>query len=354
MDAVSSASDIVKQAAKFGHKAVAITDHGVVQAFPDAQSAGKKHGIKIIYGVEGYLVDNGTPMVINGEEGDLDGEFVVFDLETTGFSSKNDKIIEIGAVKIKNGEIIDRFSEFVNPERMIPAEIIDLTGITDDMVKDAEKIEIILPKFMEFTGDATMVAHNAAFDISFIKKNLKDLGKTFKNQVMDTVPLARFLYPELKRVKLNTVAKHLGVSLENHHRAVDDAKATADILVISFKKLKEELEINTLKELNKEFLENVDVKKQPLHHIIILAKNQKGLKNLYKIVSDAHLKYFFRKPRIPKTLLTEMREGLIIGSACEGGQLYKSVLEGKTGEELKEVANFYDYFEIQPIGNNVI
>lgn len=352
MDAVSSASDIVKQAAKFGHKAVAITDHGVVQAFPDAQSAGKKHGIKIIYGVEGYLVDNGTPMVINGEEGDLDGEFVVFDLETTGFSSKNDKIIEIGAVKIKNGEIIDRFSEFVNPERMIPAEIIDLTGITDDMVKDAEKIETILPKFMEFTGDATMVAHNAAFDISFIKKNLKDLGKTFKNQVMDTVPLARFLYPELKRVKLNTVAKHLGVSLENHHRAVDDAKATADILVISFKKLKEELEINTLKELNKEFLENVDVKKQPLHHIIILAKNQKGLKNLYKIVSDAHLKYFFRKPRIPKTLLTEMREGLIIGSACEGGQLYKSVLEGKTGEELKEVADFYDYFEIQPIGNN--
>lgn len=352
MDAVSSVGDIVKQAAKFGHKAIAITDHGVVQAFPDAQSAGKKNGIKILYGVEGYLVDNGTPMVINGEEGSLDGEFVVFDLETTGFSSKNDKIIEIGAVKIKDGEIIDRFSEFVNPERMIPAKIIELTGITDDMVNDSETIDIILPRFMEFVGNSTMVAHNAPFDISFIKKNLKDLGKGFNNQVMDTVPLARFLYPELKRVKLNTVAKYLGVSLENHHRAVDDAKATADILVISFKKLKEELEITTLKELNKEFLENVDIKKQPLHHIIILAKNQKGLKNLYKIVSDAHLKHFFRKPRIPKTLLTEMRDGLIIGSACEGGQLYKSVLEGKTGEELKEVADYYDYFEIQPIANN--
>lgn len=352
MDAVSSVSDLVKQAAKFGHKAVAITDHGVVQAFPDAQSAGKKNGIKILYGVEGYLVDNGTPMVINGEDGSLDGEFVVFDLETTGFSSKNDKIIEIGAVKIKDGEIIDRFSEFVNPEKMIPAKIIELTGITDDMVKDSKTIDVVLPKFMEFVGNSTMVAHNAPFDISFIKKNLKDLGEGFNNQVMDTVPLARFLYPELKRVKLNTVAKYLGVSLENHHRAVDDAKATADILLISFKKLKEELEITTLKELNKEFLENVDIKKQPLHHIIILAKNQKGLKNLYKIVSDAHLKHFFRKPRIPKTLLTEMREGLIIGSACEGGQLYKSVLEGKTGEELKEVADYYDYFEIQPIANN--
>ncbi|MGL5615710.1 MAG: PolC-type DNA polymerase III [Sarcina sp.] len=352
MDAVSSVGDIVKQAAKFGHEAVAITDHGVVQAFPDAQSAGKKNGIKILYGVEGYLVDNGTPMVINGEEGDLNGEFVVFDLETTGFSSKNDKIIEIGAVKIKNGEVIDRFSEFVNPGRMIPAAIIDLTGITDDMVRDAGKIEEILPKFMEFNGNSTMVAHNAAFDISFIKKNLKDLGKTFNNQVMDTVALARFLYPELKRVKLNTVAKYLGVSLENHHRAVDDAKATAEILMISFKKLKEELEITTLRELNKEFLQNVDIKKQPLHHIIILAKNQKGLKNLYKIVSDAHLKHYFRKPRIPKTLLTEMRDGLIIGSACEGGQLYKAVLEGKTGSELKEIADYYDYFEIQPIANN--
>ena len=352
MDAVCSANNIVAKAAKFGHKAIAITDHGVVQAFPDAQSAGKKNGVKILYGVEGYLVDNGTPVVSNGDEGDLDGEFVVFDIETTGFSNKNDKIIEIGAVKLKDGEVVDRFSRFVNPQRTIPAVIIELTGITDEMVKDEQLIEDVLPEFMEFVGDATLVAHNAAFDIGFIKKNLRDLGKELPNQVMDTVPLARFLYPELKRVKLNIVAKHLGVSLENHHRAVDDAKATADILMVCFKKIKEELEIFDLKTLNKEFLANVDIKKQPMSHVIILAKTQAGLKNLYKIVSKAHLEYFFRKPRIPKTLLSDMRDGLIIGSACEAGEVYKAVLEGKTTDELKEVAEFYDYLEIQPVANN--
>lgn len=352
MDAVSSASDIVARAAKFGHKAVAITDHGVVQAFPDAQSAGKKHGIKILYGLEGYLVDNGTPIVTGGDEGTLDDEFVVFDLETTGFSSKNDKIIEFGAVKIKDGEIIDRFSKFVDPKRSLPAVIIELTGITDEMVRGQETIETVLPEFMEFAGDATLVAHNANFDISFIKKNLRDKGIELKNQVLDTVPLTRFLYPELKRVKLNTVAKHLGISLENHHRAVDDAKATADILMVCFKKLKEELEVFDLKKLNEEFLANVDIKKQNTNHVIILAKTQEGLKNLYKIVSKAHLEYFFRRARIPKTLLSEMREGLIIGSACEGGEVYKAVLEGKNMDELKEVAAFYDYLEIQPIKNN--
>ena len=352
MDAMNSVKDLVERAAKFGHKAIAITDHGVVQAFPDAQSAGKKHGVKILYGVEGYLVDNGTPIVINGDEGNLDAEFVVFDLETTGFSSKNDKIIEIGAVKIKDGEVIDRFSSFVNPQRHLPAVIIELTKITDEMLVGEDVIENILPKFMEFVGDATMVAHNAPFDVSFIKKNLRDMGKEFSNQVLDTVPLARFLYSELKRVKLNTVAKYLGVSLENHHRAVDDAKATAEILLICFKKLKEEMEIEDLKTLNTQFLENVDIKKQPMNHIVILAKTQAGIKNLYKIISAAHLEHFARKPRIPKTLLAQMREGLIIGSACEGGELYKAVLEGKTTEELKEIAEFYDYLEIQPVLNN--
>ena len=352
MDAVTSVKDLVARAAKFGHKAMAVTDHGVVQAFPDAQIAGKKHGVKILYGVEGYLVDNGTPVVINGDEGRLDGEFVVFDLETTGFSSKNDKIIEIGAVKIKDGEIIDKFSAFVNPQRKLPAVIIELTQITDEMLADADIIENVLPKFMEFVGNSTMVAHNAPFDVSFIKKNLRDFGKEFSNQVLDTVPLARFLYPELKRVKLNNVAKHLGVSLENHHRAVDDAKATADILLVCFKKLKEELDVHDLKTLNVQFLENVDIKKQPTSHIIILAKTQAGIKNLYKIVSAAHLEHFARRPRIPKTLLSEFREGLIIGSACEGGEVYKAVLEGKTIDELKEIAEFYDYLEIQPIQNN--
>ncbi|MGL4991101.1 MAG: PolC-type DNA polymerase III [Sarcina sp.] len=352
MDAITSVKDIVARAAKFGHKAVAITDHGVVQAFPDAQSAGKKHGVKILYGVEGYLVDNGTPVVINGDNGSLNDEFVVFDIETTGFSSKNDKIIEIGAVKIKNGEVIDKFSCFVNPKRTLPAIIIELTGITDEMLIDADSIDNVILKFMEFVGNATMVAHNAAFDVSFIKKNLRDLNKGFNNQVLDTVALARFLYPELKKVKLNIVAKHLGISLENHHRAVDDAKATAEILQVCFKKLEEEMDILDLKTLNEKYLEMVDIKKQPTNHVIILAKTQEGLKNLYKIISKAHLEHFFRKPRIPKTLLQEMREGLIIGSACEGGEIYKAVVEGKTDDELRTLAEFYDYLEIQPIMNN--
>lgn len=352
MDAITSASKIVERAAKFGHKAVAITDHGVVQAFPDAQIAAKKNNIKVIYGVEGYLADNGTPIVLNGNEESFDDEYVVFDLETTGFSSKNDKIIEIGAVKLKGGEIVDSFSSFVDPEMMIPYKITELTSITQNMVDGKPKISEVLPKFIEFVGDAVLVAHNAAFDVGFIKKNLADMGMELKNPVMDTVPLARYLYPELKKVKLNQVANHLGISLDNHHRAVDDAKATADILVFSFKKMKEEMDIHDVKSLNEKYLSNIDVRKLPLHHIIILAKNQIGIKNLYKLVSMAHLDYFARRPRLPKSLISEYREGLIIGSACEAGQVFKSVLEGKSQEELKEIASFYDYLEIQPIQNN--
>ncbi|AOY54461.1 PolC-type DNA polymerase III [Clostridium perfringens] len=352
MDAVTAASKIVERAAKFGHKAVAITDHGVVQAFPDAQIAAKKNNIKVIYGVEGYLADNGTPIVINGHEESFDDEYVVFDIETTGFSSKNDKIIEIGAVKLKDGEIVDSFSTFVDPKVNIPYKITELTSITQNMVNGQPTIDEVLPKFMEFVGNSVLVAHNAAFDVGFIKKNLMDMGKTLNNPVMDTVPLARYLYPDLKKVKLNLVAKHLGISLENHHRAVDDAKATAEILKFSFKKMKEEMDIHDVKTLNEKYLSNIDVKKLPLHHIIILAKNQTGIKNLYKLVSMAHLDYFARRPRLPKSIITEYREGLIIGSACEAGQLYKAVLEGKTDGELKEIASFYDYLEIQPIQNN--
>ena len=352
MDAVTSASKIVERAAKFGHKAVAITDHGVVQAFPDAQMAAKKNNIKVIYGVEGYLADNGTPIVINDNGESFDDEYVVFDIETTGFSSKNDKIIEIGAVKLKNGEIVDTFSTFVDPKVNIPYKITELTSITQNMVNGEPTIEEVLPKFMDFVGDSVLVAHNASFDVGFIKKNLRDMGKTLKNPVMDTVPLARYLYPDLKKVKLNLVAKHLGISLENHHRAVDDAKATAEILVFSFKKMKEDMEIYDVKALNEKYLSNIDVRKLPLHHIIILAKNQVGIKNLYKLVSMAHLDYFARRPRLPKSLIAQYREGLIIGSACEAGQLYRAVLDGKTEGELKEIASFYDYFEIQPIENN--
>ena len=352
MDGVTPVSKIVERAAKWGHPAIAITDHGGVQAFPDAQIAAKKNKIKVLYGVEGYLVDDGVPLALNEKGQNLNDTYVVFDLETTGFSSKNDKIIEIGAVKIKNGEIIGNFSEFVNPKRPIPYKIIELTGINDDMVRNAETIEEILPKFLEFIGDSVVVAHNASFDCSFISKNCNDLGLTFEPTIVDTVPLCRFLYPELKSVKLNIVAKHLGVKLESHHRAVDDAKATGDILLECIKKAKEEMQIDTLAELNKIFLEKVDIKKLPTYHIIILAKTQAGIRNLYKLVSEAHIDNFFRRPRTKKSRLMEMREGLIIGGACEAGEIYRAIIGGKSDEEVKDIMRFYDYAEIQPIGNN--
>ncbi|WP_419469226.1 PolC-type DNA polymerase III [Clostridium botulinum] len=351
MDGMSSAKSLIERAAKWGHPAVAITDHGVVQAYPDAMDAAKKYNIKIIYGVEAYLVNDGVPIVTNVREQTINDTFVVFDLETTGFSSAYDKIIEIGAVKIKNGNIIDSFSTFVNPEIKVPYNITELTSITNDDVKNADTIDSILPKFIEFCGDSVLVAHNANFDMSFIRKNCNDLNIDINYTVMDTVPLAKFLFPELKRYKLNTIAKHLGVSLENHHRAVDDAKATGDILLCCFKLL-DDMKITSLDSLNKEFLGNIDVKKLPTYHLIILAKNQVGLKNLYKLISYSNLDYFFRKPRMPKSLIEQYKEGLIIGSACEAGEVYKAVLEGKSQEELKQMIKFYNYLEIQPIMNN--
>ncbi|SNV75897.1 DNA polymerase III PolC [Clostridium cochlearium] len=259
MDGMNSAESLVKRAAKWGHKAVAITDHGVVQAYPEAMEAAKKYNIKIIYGVEGYLVDDGVPIAINAGNRTLDDTYVVFDIETTGFSNKNDKIIEIGAVKIKEGKIIDKYSTFVNPERIIPEKIVELTGIQDYMVKDAPKIEEVLPEFMEFVADSILVAHNANFDVSFIKKNCKDMGINFNSPILDTIPLCKFLYPELKRYKLNIVAKHLGIPLLNHHRAVEDAKTTGDILLRAFEDLKDK-EIFTLNRLNEEYFKNQDIK----------------------------------------------------------------------------------------------
>ena len=352
MDGVTSATKLIERAAKWGHKAIAITDHGVVQAFPDAQIAAKKNKMKVLYGVEGYLVNDGVPIAINDKNEDFNDTFIVFDIETTGFSAKNDKIIEIGAVKIKNREVIDTFSEFIYPKCKIPYKITELTGITDEMVKDSDPIEVVLPKFMEFIDGCAVVAHNAAFDTGFIKKNCNDLGLEFTSTIVDTVPMARFLYPDLKRVKLNLVAKYLGVSLENHHRAVDDAKATAEIFLISIKKMIEELNINNIKELNNEFLEKMDIKKEKTFHIIIFAKTQAGMKSLYKLVSEAHLDNFHKNPRTRKSKLMEVRDDLIIGSACEAGEVYRAVLDGKSDEELKEIMNFYDYLEIQPIANN--
>ncbi len=352
MDGVTSVSKLIERAAKWGHKAIAITDHGVVQAFPDAQIAAKKNKIKVLYGVEGYLVNDGVPIAINDKNEDFTDTFIVFDIETTGFSPNNDKIIEIGAVKIRNREIIDTFSEFIYPKCKIPYKITELTGITDEMVENADPIEIVLPKFMEFIDGAAVVAHNAAFDTGFIKKNCKDLGLEFTSTILDTVPMARFLYPDLKRVKLNLVAKYLGVSLENHHRAVDDAKATAEIFLISLKKMIEELNINNVRELNNEFLDKMDIKKEKTFHIIIFAKSQAGMKNLYKLISEAHLDNFHKHPRTRKSRLMEMREEFIIGSACEAGEVYRAVLDGKSDEELKDIMSFYDYLEIQPIANN--
>ena len=356
MDAVASVSDLIKRAAKWGHPAIAITDHGVAQAYPEAMDTAKKAGIKVIYGVEAYLVNDGEPITIceNVErlkKLNLDDRFVVFDIETTGFSPINDRIIEIGAVKLQNGEIVDSFNAFVNPERRIPFEITELTGITPEMVSDAQSIEKIMPKFLEFVGDSVMVAHNAEFDMSFINSNCRRMGISIDNPVLDTIPLCKFLYPDLKKYKLNVIAKYLDISLENHHSAVDDAAATANILKISFDNLKE-IEIEDLHRLNEAFKESFDVKKAPTHHIILLAKNQAGLKNIYKLISISNLEYFHRRPRMPRSLIEEHKEGLIIGSACEAGELYKAVISNKDKEELEKIANFYDYIEIQPVGNN--
>ena len=356
MDGVSEVNDIVRRAHDWGHKAIAITDHGVVQAFPDAnhfiQSLDKEDPFKIIYGVEAYLVDDLTEIAPGAGSQSLDGTYVVFDLETTGFSPIQDKIIEIGAVKVERGVITERFSTFVNPKIPIPFKITQLTSITDDMVVDAETIDVVLPKFLDFIGDAVLVAHNAGFDVSFIEQNCRyqEIEREFIS--LDTVALARVLLPTLSKYKLNVVAKALNISLENHHRAVDDAGATAEIFVRFVEMLKER-EIDTLKELNQFGSMNPDaIRKLPSHHAVILAKNETGRVNLYRLVSMSHLQYFSRMPRIPKSEFLRYREGLIIGSACEAGELFQAVLNGKSEEQIAKLVDFYDYLEIQPIGNN--
>lgn len=351
MDAVVTPSNLIAKAAKWGHKAIAITDHGVAQAFPEAMDAGKKHNIKIIYGIEGYLVNDGVGIATGCRGIDFNSSFVVFDIETTGFSSHQDRIIEIGAVKIENGHVIDSFNELINPEMRIPYKITELTGISNDMVKGCKTIEDVLPRFLDFVGSSVVVAHNAEFDTGFIKSKCRNLGLQFKNGIIDTLPLARFLFPQLKKHKLNVICEHLKISLENHHRAVDDAKATGDILLKSFDMLREK-GFNNLDGVNKEYLKSFDVKKAPTYHVIILAKNQSGLKNLYKLISFSNLDYYQRRPRLPKSLIEEYREGLIIGSACEAGEIFKGVLAGRSLEDMEHIVEFYDYLEVQPIGNN--
>lgn len=363
MDGVSYVSDIIKQAIRWGHKAIAITDHGVVQAFTDAfhtmsdlkgsyAKKGEKLDFKIIYGVEAYLVDDTKQIVTNPRGQSFNDTYVVFDLETTGFSAEVDRIIEIGAVKVCNGEIVDRFSTFVNPEIPIPFRIETLTHINDQMVMNAPKIEEILPKFLEFCEDAVMVAHNAEFDTSFIINKAEKIGINVDTTIIDTVLLAQFLMPNLHNYKLDTLTKHLNVVLESHHRAVDDAAATADIFVKMIKMLYDR-DIPDVDKLNEEGkMDENAIKKLHQYHCIILASNEMGRINLYRLVSASHLQYFNRFPKIPKSLVNQYREGLIIGSACEAGELFRSLVNGRSEAEIARIVNFYDYLEIQPIGNN--
>ena len=353
MDGVSDVKDIVKRAMKWEHKAIAITDHGDVQAFPDANhTVPSDSDFKVIYGVEAYLVDDLKGMVTDSQNQDLDADYVVFDLETTGFSPETNRIIEIGAVKVQNGKIVDKFSTFVNPQVPIPFRIEQLTSINDSMVIDAPVIADILPEFMKFCEGCVMVAHNADFDMSFIKKNCQRLDIPCKPTIVDTVALARVLLPNLNRFKLDTVAKALGVSLENHHRAVDDAGCTAEIFV-KFIEMLRERGMSTLDEVNAMGTSSVqNVQKMPTYHAIILATCDQGRTNLYKLISLAHIKYYHRRPRIPKSEFIRYRDGLLIGSACEAGELYRAILNGRPEEEISRLVNFYDYLEIQPLGNN--
>ena len=353
MDGVSDVKDIIKRAMKWGHKALAITDHGDVQAFPDANHAiGKDDDFKIIYGMEAYLVDDLKGLVENPMGQSFADSFVVFDLETTGFSAAKNKIIEIGAVKVVNGSITERFSTFVNPKVPIPYEIEKLTHITDDMVLDAPMIHEILPQFMEFCRNAVMVAHNADFDMSFIRHNCDLLGLECEKTVLDTVALARVLLPSLNRFKLNTIAKALNISLENHHRAVDDAACTAEIFT-KFVEMLRERGIETMENLEQmESYTEESIRKLPSYHAIMLAQNDIGRVNLYRLVSDSHIKYYNRRPKIPKSEFVKYREGILLGSACEAGELYRTLLRGSTQEEVARIVQFYDYLEIQPLGNN--
>ena len=372
MDGVSEAKDIVKRAYQWGHPAIAITDHGVVQSFPDAnhvwedlwkaeknkrKEAGdpdpdKQDFFKVIYGVEAYLVDDLHEIATNDKGQDFSQDFVVFDIETTGFSPVENRIIEIGAVKVCGGKIVDRFSVFVNPEVPIPFEIEKLTGIKDDMVIDAEKIESVLPQFLSFCEGCMLVAHNAGFDMSFIMENCDRQGIAHDFTYVDTVGMARVMLPAQAKHTLDAVAKTLGVSLENHHRAVDDAEATAQIFVKLIPMMAKD-GITTLAQINeKGNLSPGIIKKLPTYHGIILAKNNVGRMNLYRLISLSHLTYFARRPRIPKSLLNQYREGLIVGSACEAGELYRALLERKPDAEIARLVDFYDYLEIQPLGNN--
>ncbi len=353
MDGVTDASALLKRAKAWGMPALAITDHGCVQAFTEAShTISKEEDFKVIYGVEGYLVDDLKEVVENSKGQSLDDAYVVFDLETTGLSAVHNQIIEIGAVKVEKGKITERFSTFVNPQVPIPFEIEQLTGISDEMVLGAPVMEAILPDFLEFCKGCVLIAHNASFDAGFIEESCKRQGIATDFTVGDTVSMARILLPTLSKFKLDHVAKALHIPLENHHRAVDDAACTAEIFLKFIEMLKAR-DVTDLDKLNQMGMANVAaIKKMPTYHIIILAKNDIGRVNLYRLVSLSHLTYFARRPRIPRSELIKYREGLIIGSACEAGELYQAILRGAPRQDIAKIVEFYDYLEIQPLGNN--
>ncbi len=360
MDAMTSAKDLIKRAMKWGMKSIAITDHGVVQAFPEAHKmlGYDNPDMKVIYGVEAYLAPDNTKSVYNGKGQSIDTTYCVLDLETTGFSATTEKITEVGIMKVKNGEVIDEFSTFVNPEKHIPERVTEVTNITDEMVKDAGTIKEIFPKILEFLGDdkeTVIVAHNANFDVGFLKQNAKSLGYDFDYTYLDTLSLAKDLFPDYKKYKLGKIAENLGIKVEVAHRALDDVDTTVKVFNVM---------VDMLKEKGAKIVEDIDkvaadkeakkeeYKKLKTYHAIILAKNYIGLRNLYKLVSLSHLDYFYRKPRILKSLYKKYSEGLILGSACEAGELYQAIELGRPDEEIEEIASDYDYLEIQPIGNN--
>ena len=357
MDAMTSATDLIKRAMKWGMKSIAITDHGVVQAFPEAHKLLGKNNkdMKVIYGVEAYLVPDNNSIVSNPKGQDIDTTYCVLDLETTGFSAVTERITEVGIMKIQNGEVIDKFSEFVNPQKHIPQRVTEVTNITDEMVKDAPTIKVLFPKILEFIKGTVLVAHNATFDIGFLKQNAQRLGYDFDYTYIDTLSMARALFPDFKKYKLGKIAEKLGIKVEVAHRALDDVDTTVKVLNVMMKEIKKR-GAKKIEDIDKvsadEKAKKEEFKKLKTYHAIILAKNYVGLKNLYKLVSFSHLDYFYRKPRILKSLYKQYSEGLILGSACEAGELYQAIELGKPEDEIEEIAESYDYLEIQPTGNN--
>ncbi|MBQ4509614.1 MAG: PolC-type DNA polymerase III, partial [Clostridia bacterium] len=351
-DAIIDPAALVKRVKEWGLRTVAITDHGNVQGFPPAMVAAEKANVKLIYGMEAYFVDDTAKAIFGTQNASFDDEYCVFDIETTGRSFQNDKITEIGAVIVKKGEIIEKYDTFVNPHMEIPENIVELTHIANDMVADARDISEVLPEFFKFAGNRILVAHNAGFDTGFIRKACEDNGIPFEYTYLDTLALSRFANPDLKKHKLDSLADYYNLGDFNHHRAEDDAEVLAHILSIMFEKLKGE-GIDDTEKMTQAMSVNVDPLKLPAYHQIILVKNKVGLKNLYRLISESFLKYFKRYPRIPKTRLNELREGLIIGSACESGELFKAILDNRSESEIEAIAEYYDYLEIQPLCNNM-